>query len=149
MWCLMIPNGKSEDDEMINLNLEKSKSLLCYQCKSSSKEPVPLCDISYFKLTRPKEKLNLTYQCPPHRKSFCFTNVIYKEKEVLTQRGCYGDKDKKNNTIKNGCMISQIENKVLCFCNRNICNKVSPISTSWLFVNLVTCVTIIVTHVCL
>ncbi|KAJ8949236.1 hypothetical protein NQ318_022748 [Aromia moschata] len=65
-------------------------------CKSSNQDKNPLCDTSYFKLSRPRERVdNMTIQCPPYRGNFCFMSTEIVDGNTITTRGCYGERDVK------------------------------------------------------
>lgn len=112
--------SKTTTERPANISIKHAKGLLCYQCKSKSSEISPLCDHNYFKLTRAEERINMTFQCPPPRKSFCFMQIETFKGTTTTTRGCYPRTDKENNTLESRCQNSK--NKILCFCNENLCN---------------------------
>lgn len=116
LWCFII-----NPYLVYSLNLVGSKSLVCYQCNSSSKEEIPLCQIGYFKLNKPWQKLNFTFQCPPHAESFCFLIEENRNGMKSTARGCYGNTDKSGRYIRSGCTVE--ENKLMCFCKQILCNS--------------------------
>lgn len=109
-------------DDLLNIKYSAAKSLICFQCVSRNVEKAPLCSISFFKLTTPAEKLNLTFQCPPNRQDFCYTQVEVISGVIKTSRGCYGSKDRHQSSIKVGCSTSNDDKKKLCFCKDHLCN---------------------------
>lgn len=112
---LMNPNSA------FNLNVDYAHSLTCYQCNSSSQENIPLCQIGYFELNKPEQKLNFSLQCPPHIADYCFLFEENLDGMIKTSRGCYGLQDKNNRDVKTGCMVK--EKKLLCFCQQKLCNS--------------------------
>lgn len=103
-----------------HLDLDKSKSLICFQCNSSN-EILPLCRRGYFHLNKPWRTMNLSFQCPPHRADYCFLQEKYADDVIITARGCYGHKDQNGNDIRTGCTLR--DNNLLCFCKSTLCNS--------------------------
>lgn len=104
-----------------NPSLSNAKSLICYQCSSFSNEIIPLCQIGFFELIKPWEKLNFSFQCPPHNAKFCFVIEKHANGQKETSRGCYGDKDVKGSLMKEGCTAK--ENQTTCICSKILCNS--------------------------
>lgn len=113
-------NTDTNTSVTLNIDLKYSKSLICYQCNSSSNDLIHSCQKGYFKANNPAEMLGFYFQCPPHVADYCFTFEENLNGFQKTLRGCYGDVDKNGRKIKSGCMIE--EYSVLCFCNQILCN---------------------------
>ncbi|CAH1101440.1 unnamed protein product [Psylliodes chrysocephalus] len=113
------------DQDILNPNIDGSESLLCYQCNSTSSEITPLCDVDFFKLTNPLEKLSMMFHCPPHIGSYCFTTYSCSKEECVTIRGCSNDVDRESNSLKSGCIVFETDDDVnkTCFCKNNLCNR--------------------------
>lgn len=64
-------NGNAPEDRglirEINPNFDAAKGLICYQCRSSTKDFQPLCDRSMFRLSTKQEKYNMTLLCPSYQ----------------------------------------------------------------------------------
>lgn len=133
---LLFLYGSRSDEELPDIKYSIAKSLICFQCVTSNVEKAPLCSISFFKLTTPAEKLNLTFQCPPNRQDFCYTQVEIISGVTKTSRGCYGSKDKYQSSIKVGCSTSNDDKKTLCFCKDHLCNNSANIFVKFYFVSL-------------
>lgn len=112
---------------VFDLDLAGSKSLICYQCNSSSKEEISLCQIGYFKLNKPWQKWHFSFQCPPHIADYCFVIEEKLSGEKRTARGCYSNKDKTDRDIKTGCLVEN--NKTMCFCKQSFCNSSQVLSS--------------------
>lgn len=110
-----------ETNVALNSTQVASKSLICYQCHSLSTEEIPLCQRGYFKLNKPWQKLNFSFQCPPHISDYCFLIEENFDGIKSTSRGCFGNKDENGRDIKSGCTVE--ENKLLCFCKQILCNS--------------------------
>lgn len=121
------------DQDILNPNIDESESLLCYQCNSTSSEITPLCDVDFFKLTNPLEKLSMMFHCPPHIGSYCFTTYSCSKEECVTIRGCSNDVDRESNSLKSGCIVFETDDDVnkMCFCKNNLCNRSTKMSTTF------------------
>lgn len=118
-------SDKVNSHDYFDVNTSGSKSLICYQCNSTSKEDIPSCQIGYFKFNKPWQKIVCSFQCPAHIADFCFLIEENFNGEIKTARGCYNSKDKNGRNIKPGCSVE--ENKTMCFCKQRLCNS-SPSS---------------------
>lgn len=104
-----------------SLDMGRSKSLICYQCNSTSNEAIPSCQIGYFRFNKPWQKLMYRFQCPYHMADYCFLIEENFGGEKRTSRGCYGRNDKNAREVKTGCSVE--ENRTMCFCERMLCNS--------------------------
>uniref|UniRef100_A0A6P7GWK7 Uncharacterized protein LOC114347342 n=1 Tax=Diabrotica virgifera virgifera TaxID=50390 RepID=A0A6P7GWK7_DIAVI len=110
--------------DAVKPKIEKAKSLVCYQCNSSTEELEPKCDLEYFKLLQSFKKDEMRFQCPSYRSKFCFISVKKVQAFRITSRGCSSGVDVNNNALKSGCLRSKIrDEELLCFCKTNLCNS--------------------------
>lgn len=110
-----------------NVSLEEQKSetdgFQCYQCMSDSRDYKPLCDTSYFKLTRPEERWFMMVQCPRNRRDYCMKKVVIATDYVYTSRGCSNLYDSMGNRLHVGCIAMQNDADVtMCYCDKTRCN---------------------------
>lgn len=120
MNVVLILRYTMDCNQVFDLNIQASKSLVCYQCNSSSTDALPSCQIGYFEYNKPWKKMNFAFQCPPHISNYCFIMENKIGDVIKTVRGCYGGKDHNDRDLKSGCMIE--ENQTMCFCNNVLCN---------------------------
>lgn len=130
-----------------NITLELSKSetegFQCYQCMSDSRDFKPLCDTSFFKLTRPEERWFMLVQCPRNRRDYCMKKVVIETDYVRTSRGCSNLYDNTGNRLKLGCIAMHSDAEVtLCICDQSKCNSGAKIVCnlvsfifSWVLIN--------------
>lgn len=122
-------------------DLEDLEGLVCYQCQSSSKDVPPKCDSQYFKYNKHDDMLDMTFQCPHDRSSFCIKKVEFYDDYTYTWRACTNSTDDTDTEVRPGCIWSAVQSitSVVCICSDNKCNK-SPISfdkSAWRSLNFV------------
>lgn len=131
LFKLSLQNLHDYEANLFYPDVSHAKSLVCYQCNSSSTDLLPICDVQVFKYSKPEDKIQRLFVCPPHKRSFCFLEVFqFSFKEVRkTKRGCAHSKDERNIQLKPGC-VRLSQDRTLCFCNTHKCNKREQVKVS-------------------
>lgn len=118
-----------------NLRESETDGFQCYQCVSNSREYKPLCDTSYFKLTRPEERWYMLVQCPRDRSDYCMKKVVIATDYVNTSRGCSNFYDSLGYRLEVGCIAMQNnEDVTLCYCDKTRCNVGEKVAQNLIYI---------------
>lgn len=126
------PSAKREIDEY--LEREKAKKnetvdLRCYQCISDHRDPAPLCDTRYWKLTTLEDRKTMSIDCSAGRSAFCAKKIEKVGDGYRTFRGCVGPLDINGRQIRLGCITTKAEiDTLICTCKTDYCNSCNRIS---------------------